>query len=442
MDRNHTFYRVRGPFKTAAGPLTSLLTAFLLYASAAQAQIKFPDGSTQTTAFGGTNNVASGADATVGGGIDNVASGDLSTISGGSTNAADGEASTIGGGLGNQALQLDTTVGGGSLNIAGAANAVVGGGTFNTASGVSSVVAGGEDNIASAQNAVVGGGLFNETNNLNGTIAGGTLNFSSGDSSTIAGGFFNDANALDATVGGGSENIASGAAATIPGGSQNIAAGDLSFATGLGATVDAAHDGATLFADSRVFFFFSNRANEFAARATGGVRFVTAISGVTGEPLNGVKLNPGGGTWLNLSDKNSKENVQPVDTKAALEKVLALPINTWNYKTQDPAVRHMGPMAQDFYAAFGLGTDERHIGTVDADGAALAAIQGLHHRMTNENDALREALVQKDAAIADLRNENSALAARLDALERLIREGSTIRQSALKIKVSSPSKRP
>ena len=422
MERNHTFYRTTGSFKTAAGPLISVLTAFLLYASAAQAQIKFPDGSMQTTAFGGTNNVASGTDATVGGGVDNVASGDQSTISGGSTNAAPGEASTIGGGFGNQALHIDTTVGGGSLNIAGAAQAVVSGGTLNTASGVSSVVAGGEDNIASAQNAVVGGGLLNETNNLNGTIAGGAMNLSSGDSSTIAGGYFNDANDLDATVGGGSENVASGLASTIPGGSQNIAAGDLSFATGFGATVEAAHNGTTLFADSRVFFFFSDRANEFAARATGGVRFVTAISGVTGEPLNGVRLSPGGGTWLNLSDKNSKENVRPVDTEAALEEVLALPINTWNYKTQDPTVRHMGPMAQDFYAAFGLGTDERHIGTVDADGAALAAIQGLHQRMVRQNETLFEELARKNSDIAALRHENALLSARLDSLEALILE--------------------
>ena len=164
-----------------------------------------------------------------------------------------------------------------------------------------------------------------------------------------------------------------------------------------------------------MFFFFSDRANEFAVRATGGVRFVTSISGNTGEPLNGVKLNPGGGTWLNLSDKNAKENVRPVDTGAALEEVLALPINTWNYKTQDPAIRHMGPMAQDFYAAFGLGTDERHIGTVDADGAALAAIQGLHRKMVRENDTL-------SSDIAALRRENAALAARLEALETLILE--------------------
>lgn len=423
-----------------------ILALFLLLAGAADAQIQFPDGSVQSTAFGGTNNIASGTDATVGGGVDNIASGDVSTVSGGSTNTAGGEASTVGGGFGNQALQIDSTVGGGSLNIAGATNAVVSGGTSNTASGVSSVVAGGEDNIASAQNATVGGGLFNETNNLNGTIAGGTMNFASGDSSTIAGGYFNDANDLDATVGGGSENIASGLAstisggslniasgvgATIPGGSDNIAAGDLSFATGFGATVEAAHPGTVLFADSNQFFFFSNRANEFAVRSTGGVRFVTSISGVNGEPLNGVKLNTGSGSWSNLSDKNVKENVRPVDTESALDEVLALPLNTWNYKTQDPAIRHMGPMAQDFRAAFGLGPDELHISNIDADGVALAAIQGLAHRMRAGNDLLRGALAQKDAALAGLQTENAALAARLDALERIILGGSISDEAAV-----------
>ena len=425
--------------RSKVGCFVGILAAFLFIAGAADAQLKFPDGSVQSTAFGGTNNTASGTDATVGGGVDNIASGDISTVSGGSTNTAGGEASTVGGGFGNQALFLDSTVGGGSLNISSATNAVVSGGTLNMASGVSSVVAGGEDNIASAQNATVGGGQLNEAAELNATIAGGTMNLASGDSSTIAGGYFNDANDLDATVGGGSENIASGLAstisggslniasgvgATIPGGSDNIAAGALSFATGFGATVEAAHPGTVLFADSNQFFFFSNRANEFAVRSTGGVRFVTSISGVNGEPLSGVKLNPGGGTWLNLSDKNAKENVRPVDTESALDEVLALPINTWNYKTQDPGIRHMGPMAQDFYAAFGLGTDERHIGTVDADGAALAAIQGLHHRMRAENDLLRGALTQKDAVLARLQSENTVLAARLDALERIIFEGS------------------
>ena len=61
-------------------------------------------------------------------------------------------------------------------------------------------------------------------------------------------------------------------------------------------------------------------------------------------------------------------------------------VETWSYKSQDPSIRHMDPMAQDFYAAFGLSADETHISTVDADGVALAAIQGLY-QIVKEQEA-------------------------------------------------------
>ena len=98
-----------------------------------------------------------------------------------------------------------------------------------------------------------------------------------------------------------------------------------------------------------------------------------------------------GGTWTNASDRKAKENIEPVDPEAILEGVARLPISTWNYKTQDDSIRHIGPMAQDFYAAFGVGEDERHISTIDADGVALAAIQGLY-RLSQEQAARIEAL--------------------------------------------------
>jgi hypothetical protein len=66
--------------------------------------------------------------------------------------------------------------------------------------------------------------------------------------------------------------------------------------------------------------------------------------------------------------------------------VLDISISTWNYKEQADSIRHMGPMAQDFYAAFGLGLGETTIDTIDPDGVALAAIQGLH-ALVEEKDA-------------------------------------------------------
>jgi hypothetical protein len=80
------------------------------------------------------------------------------------------------------------------------------------------------------------------------------------------------------------------------------------------------------------------------------------------------------------SDRDRKSGFSDVDVEAVLAAVRELPITTWSYK-DDPGVRHIGPMAQDFAAAFGVGDDDRRIHTVDASGVALAAIQALAARL-------------------------------------------------------------
>ena len=107
------------------------------------------------------------------------------------------------------------------------------------------------------------------------------------------------------------------------------------------------------------------------------------------------------------SDRNLKENLKPVDSREVLEKVAALPISRWNFK-EDTTTPHVGPMAQDFHAAFGLGESDRAIGSVDADGVALAAIQGLNQKLTDE-------LKRRDV-------ENASLKQRLENLERLMND--------------------
>jgi hypothetical protein len=119
------------------------------------------------------------------------------------------------------------------------------------------------------------------------------------------------------------------------------------------------------------------------------------------------------------SDRNAKEQFTPVNPRAVLDKVVRLPITEWQYKTQRDA-RHIGPMAQDFREAFALGRDERHITSVDADGVALAAIQGL-------NQKLEEAAREKDAVISRLLNENQHLAERLSAIEALLQVAPPVR---------------
>ena len=95
----------------------------------------------------------------------------------------------------------------------------------------------------------------------------------------------------------------------------------------------------------------------------------------------------------------------PVDAAALLERVAKLPLLQWRFKAEDSGVKHIGPMAQDFRAAFGLGGSSTSIATVDADGVALAAIQGL-------NQLVRE----KDAELQELKRSVLELKAQLNRL--------------------------
>ncbi len=104
------------------------------------------------------------------------------------------------------------------------------------------------------------------------------------------------------------------------------------------------------------------------------------------------------GQWVNASDKNMKERFVPIDGQEILDKLAGLSMSTWTHKN-NPAVRHIGPMAQDFYGAFGMGGDDKAISTVDADGVALAAIQGLYQLVKQENAELNKRIARLEAAI-------------------------------------------
>jgi hypothetical protein len=115
------------------------------------------------------------------------------------------------------------------------------------------------------------------------------------------------------------------------------------------------------------------------------------------------------------SDRNAKKNFSSIDPQNVLEKVAAMPITRWNYKADASSVAHVGPMAQDFHAAFGLnGTDSTHISMIDEQGIALAAIQGLNQKLENTNAALNA----EKAENAKLRSSLTDLEKRLAALER------------------------
>jgi hypothetical protein len=118
------------------------------------------------------------------------------------------------------------------------------------------------------------------------------------------------------------------------------------------------------------------------------------------------------GTLTQNSDRNTKKNIEAVNPVNVLEKVAELPISTWQFKNDTEISRHLGPMAQDFYAAFGLGRDEKGIAPGDMSGVALAAIKGLYAQGK-----------EKDAKIAQLEEQlkiQQEQIAKLSALEDVV----------------------
>ncbi len=342
--------------------------------------------------------------------------------------------------------------------------------------------------------------------------------------STVGGGSGNMASAYISTVAGGQFSTATGYGSMVPGGYSNAAAGDYGFAAGYRAKINASHDGAFLWADQSNFDFNSAAANEFAARCTGGARFVTAIDG-QGIPTNQLTLTsagnlgvgiknplgalhvhaatdenfvsrdasialgkpPGtftgvsfqgvndantankmlafigdpiviaggnvyighlapaslptqplqvdngaycsaGGVWANASDRNLKENFSPLDENEILNRLDTVPIQKWNYKNERQAV-HIGPVAQDFYAAYQLGDSDKSISTIDVDGIALAAIKALHKtikelrtEITEQQEQSKQFKNENEKLQARLQDENGKLHERIAVLERIVKQ--------------------
>lgn len=395
------------------------------------------------TISGGWQNTASGSYSSIGGGWGNIAVGIRSAVGGGEGNTAAGSYSAVGGGNLNQATNERTTVAGGASNLASGHTATVGGGATNTASGSRATISGGQSNTASnvyatvgggqqnlnqgqyatvsggytntigigANYATIGGGQGNVISNTYAVIAGGYHNSVSHDYAAVGGGYSNVATGQYAAIGGGMQNTASAPWSAIPGGNNNTAAGSRSFAAGNRAKAN--HMGAFVWADATDADIASTANNQFIVRASGGIWLGTnsAPSFPAGRFLNtstGAYLSSAG-NWTNSSDRALKDNFTAVDGKEILARLSKVPILGWNYKAEDASIRHIGPVAQDFYAAFGVGQDDTHISTVDADGVALAALQGAY-----------QLIQEKDAQIAAQQAQIDDLASRLAALESLV----------------------
>ena len=299
-------------------------------------------------------------------------------------------------------------IGGSPRNLVGAGvvGATIGGGgatnDFGTARTNSvradfGVVGGGQENSIGphAIAATIAGGFLNAigTNATHSTIGGGQGNLilAGSEQSTIAGGVNNTINANSAysTIAGGNMNWIppNSSYAMIPGGTANVAAWGC-FAAGVGA--NASHPNSFVWAGTSGASSTANDSVTF--RASGGYRFFTGTT-------SGAELAAGATSWTALSDRNVKKDFAPVDGRAILEKLATLPMSQWHYQWEETNLTpHIGPMAQDFKAAFYPGRDDKGISTLEFDGVELAAIQGLNQK-----------LEQQRAENAELKHELSEL---------------------------------
>lgn len=123
------------------------------------------------------------------------------------------------------------------------------------------------------------------------------------------------------------------------------------------------------------------------------------------SPTPSQKTCPQGCAPLCKSDSNAKHDVTPVDERAVLEAVGRMPMSTWSYKTDARTVRHLGPMAQDFHGAFGLGGTDTAYDPIDAHGVAFASIKGLY-AVVQEQNARIDRLEQENRALRERSNAN------------------------------------
>jgi hypothetical protein len=306
------------------------------------------------------------------------------------------------------------TVGGGSGNASSGSWGTVAGGLLGTASGTASSVCGGYGNTASGYTAAVGGGAFN--------TASGDYSFACGDSAkAVHSGSF-----VWADVGGGNFSSTANNQFSVRASGGVLLAADAQIGTDAGeyrhlrmsggnswgylygsfnALADGLHLGYNYYYDAAGTGHILNTGGGTSRISAGYAAVTLAVGGVNSAPTTtrlsatttGVTVF---GTFNNSSDRNVKQDFAPVSPSQILDKVAHLPLSEWSYK-EDSAVRHIGPMGQDFYSVFNIGTDDKHIAPIDEGGVALAAIQGLNQKLEQQVTELQQ---------------------RLDKLERLLNE--------------------
>jgi hypothetical protein len=392
----------------------------------------------------GSNHVLTGTFATIAGGESNINQGPWGSIGGGHLNLAAGTNATVAGGAGNQASGQGATVMGGENNLASGQYSLAAGRRAKANHDGALVWADASDadfgSTANNQFLVrAGGGCGINTNNPGGKTL--SVNGTVGITATNTLEFGADVSGKQPNAGKiGYQSFTPGAL-DIVGAGTNATSRRIKFWAESGATFNGTGTNplvvlnntvddptslslAAPFSTWRVgqnkppdapgafdsFFIYQENAGatRLLITADGRVGLGTNSPGYPLHLASGAFCTAGG-VWTSVSDRAAKQGFRPIQPKQILAKVASLPITKWSYKAEGQGVQHLGPMAQDFHAAFGLGDSEKTIGSVDADGVALAAIQGLN-QIVKENEA----------EIRALRTKNQDLELRLKNLERLL----------------------
>ena len=290
----------------------------------------------------------------------------------------------------------------------------------NTASGGYSTIVGGNGNAAGGESSTVAGGIFNIASGRQSFAAGtfadaeGIGSFAWADSNFLlfsnavansfavrATGGVNFTTKIDSNTGNATHTTSIGTNGIVEPGVIDFGSNTRQMINLYGGAAPAfgisVQLGATYFRTNSAFCWHKN-----------GVHSDTECDpGAGGTRL--MRLDGGGilyaTSFTAVSDRNAKRDFSAVNSMAILRKVVSLPISTWSFN-EDTTTRHIGPMAQDFAASFGVGTGDKHISTVDADGVALAAIQGLHQAMDQQMRA-------RDKEIAQLKRKLRAIEEKL-----------------------------
>jgi len=189
-------------------------------------------------------------------------------------------------------------------------------------------------------------------------------------------------------------------------GTQAYATGIYSIAIGSGANTNG-RDGSMVVGDDAYFqTAYSSADNQLTMRFIGGYRLWSSYP----DSTSGVYMRHGQSGWSNYCDRNKKENFEPIDGEWLLGKIKKIPVTKWNYKKTNIGDKYIGPMAQDFYAAFQLnGTDSLGINSISIDGINMAGVQALEKRTALMRSEFENRLISLTSDVEMIKKQNRDL---------------------------------